>query len=167
MDFAHDVSDRVFYIDEGVIYEEGTPEAIFDNPQREKTRAFIYKLKIFNYEINSVGFDMVTMNAQVEIFCRKYNIAPRKIYNVQLVLEELIMEIFKHCYAGSKPDMGFAIAYAEDEISISLTYIADEFNPFAHATDDMDGLGMVLVKNFSKQQDHSFVNGQNRINIKL
>lgn len=167
MTFAQDVSDRVFYIDEGVIYEEGAPEAIFVNPQREKTRAFISKLKIFNYEIKSIGFDMVTMNAQVEIFCRKYNITSGKIYGVQLVLEELIMEVFKRCYAGSQPDIGVTIAYVEDDISISLTYIADEFNPFAHVTDDMDGLGMVLVKNFSRQQDHSFVNGQNRINIKL
>jgi polar amino acid transport system ATP-binding protein len=33
MAFARDVSNRVFYMDEGLIYEEGTPEQIFGNPQ--------------------------------------------------------------------------------------------------------------------------------------
>lgn len=42
--FAKEVSDRVFYMDEGVICEEGTPAQIFDDPQKEKTRAFISKL---------------------------------------------------------------------------------------------------------------------------
>ena len=32
MDFARDVSNRVFYMDEGTIYEEGTPQQIFENP---------------------------------------------------------------------------------------------------------------------------------------
>ena len=41
MDFARDVSNRVFYMDEGTIYEAGTPQQIFERPQKEKTRAFI------------------------------------------------------------------------------------------------------------------------------
>ncbi|MEN6328179.1 MAG: amino acid ABC transporter ATP-binding protein [Syntrophomonas sp.] len=168
MGFARDVADRVLYVDEGGIYEEGTPEEIFDNPQKEKTRAFISKLKTFNYEIHSTGFDMVTMNAQIELFCQKYNITPKEIYTLQLVLEELFMEIFLKCYAGSQPHMEFTIAYSDEhnDISISMTYLADEFNPFAYGM-DMDSLGMVLVKKFSKQQEHLYANGKNQINIKL
>ena len=41
MRFARDVANRVFYLDEGVLYEEGTPQEIFENPKREKTRQFI------------------------------------------------------------------------------------------------------------------------------
>ena len=36
MEFARDVSNRVFYMDEGLIYEEGTPEEIFGSPQRRR-----------------------------------------------------------------------------------------------------------------------------------
>ena len=38
MNFARSISNRVFYMDEGGIYEDGAPEQIFENPQREKTR---------------------------------------------------------------------------------------------------------------------------------
>ena len=36
MEIARSISSRVFYMDEGIIYEEGTPQQIFENPQREK-----------------------------------------------------------------------------------------------------------------------------------
>ena len=49
MKFARDVSTRVFYMDEGVIYEEGTPDQIFDDPKKDRTRAFIHHLKRFQY----------------------------------------------------------------------------------------------------------------------
>ncbi len=44
MGFARQVADRVVFIDEGVIVEEGTPAAIFDNPQQDRTRRFLSKV---------------------------------------------------------------------------------------------------------------------------
>lgn len=41
MDFAKEVSDRVVFMDKGVIAEEGTPEQIFNNPTVERTREFL------------------------------------------------------------------------------------------------------------------------------
>ncbi|MGM9617349.1 amino acid ABC transporter ATP-binding protein [Butyricicoccus sp.] len=41
MGFARDVADRVLFMSDGYITEEGTPEEIFDNPQQERTKAFL------------------------------------------------------------------------------------------------------------------------------
>ena len=41
MGFAREVSDRVIFMDEGVIVEENTPEKIFSNPQNERTKSFL------------------------------------------------------------------------------------------------------------------------------
>ena len=41
MHFAREVSDRVVFMDEGVICEEGTPEAIFGHPQKPRTAEFL------------------------------------------------------------------------------------------------------------------------------
>lgn len=41
MEFAKEVSDRVVFMDKGVIAEEGSPEQIFNNPQQERTREFL------------------------------------------------------------------------------------------------------------------------------
>lgn len=44
MGFARDVCDRVFFIDEGIIMEEGTPEQVFGNPQNPRTQEFLNKV---------------------------------------------------------------------------------------------------------------------------
>lgn len=41
MQFARELSDRVVFMDQGVILEEGTPEEIFANPKQERTRMFL------------------------------------------------------------------------------------------------------------------------------
>ena len=41
MNFAREVSDRVIFMADGVIQEEGTPEEIFNNPQNARTKAFL------------------------------------------------------------------------------------------------------------------------------
>ena len=41
MAFARDVADRVVFMDDGVIVEQGPPAEIFTNPKHERTRAFL------------------------------------------------------------------------------------------------------------------------------
>lgn len=43
MEFAKEVSDRVIFMDQGVIAEEGTPQQIFENPQQERTKVFLQR----------------------------------------------------------------------------------------------------------------------------
>ncbi|WNS77600.1 amino acid ABC transporter ATP-binding protein [Bacillus sp. DTU_2020_1000418_1_SI_GHA_SEK_038] len=44
MGFAREVCDRVIFMDEGIIMEEGAPEQIFSNPQNERTKSFLRKV---------------------------------------------------------------------------------------------------------------------------
>ena len=44
MGFAREVSDRVLFMADGVICEEGTPQEVFDNPQNERTQDFLRKV---------------------------------------------------------------------------------------------------------------------------
>ena len=44
MGFAREVGDRVLFVDEGRIIEEGTPKEIFENPKQERTKLFLSKI---------------------------------------------------------------------------------------------------------------------------
>ena len=44
MGFAREVADRVIFMDEGVIVEEGTPEEVLNNPKEERTKSFLDKV---------------------------------------------------------------------------------------------------------------------------
>jgi polar amino acid transport system ATP-binding protein len=39
--FARDVSDKIIFMDDGIIAEEGTPDQVIDNPSNERTRQFL------------------------------------------------------------------------------------------------------------------------------
>ena len=45
MEFARNVSDKVIFMADGVIAEEGTSEEVFDNPKSERVKAFLSKIK--------------------------------------------------------------------------------------------------------------------------
>lgn len=44
MGFAREVADRIIFMDEGIVLEEGTPEEIFDNPKMPRTKEFLSKV---------------------------------------------------------------------------------------------------------------------------
>lgn len=44
MKFARDAADEVVFVDKGVIVEKGAPEALFENPREDRTRAFLGKI---------------------------------------------------------------------------------------------------------------------------
>ena len=90
MNFARAISNRVFFMDEGGICEDGTPEQIFEHPQQEKTRRFIQRLKVLELDIKSRDYDFQGMAGQIEIYCSKNQIPLRLASRIQLVFEETV-----------------------------------------------------------------------------
>ena len=45
MGFAREVADRVLFMDDGVIVEDGTPDQVLGNPRHERTKAFITRVR--------------------------------------------------------------------------------------------------------------------------
>ena len=45
MGFARDVADRVVFMDGGVVVEQGPPSQVIGDPQHERTRAFLSRMR--------------------------------------------------------------------------------------------------------------------------
>ena len=93
MNFARAICNRVFYMDEGGIYEDGTPEQIFDHPRRENTRRFIRKLKVLELKIESRDYDFLGMAGEIQTYCSRNQIAPRTAGRIQLAFEETVERV--------------------------------------------------------------------------
>ena len=78
MRFAHDVSTRIFFMNEGVIYEDGTPQQIFENPVHSATKQFVQRIHKLVFEVDGPDFDMLDVHSQIAVFCNKYNIADKR-----------------------------------------------------------------------------------------
>jgi polar amino acid transport system ATP-binding protein len=44
MNFAREVADNVCFMRDGIVWEQGKPELLFSNPQREETRSFLSRV---------------------------------------------------------------------------------------------------------------------------
>lgn len=90
MEFAKHVANRVFYMDEGGIYEEGTAEEIFEHPQKERTRRFIQQLQTLEFTLEAGNADFVSLVSSIQNFCEKKMISRRTANRIGLFLEELV-----------------------------------------------------------------------------
>ena len=113
MRFAREASSRIFYMDEGIIYEEGPPKQIFESPRREKTRSFVLKLKSFHAEIAGETFDFYGLDGKIAEFGYKQGLAAKQISLIQLAVEELILGIIMPALGGEIP-VSLSIHYKED-----------------------------------------------------
>jgi len=162
MKFARDVSTRVLYMDEGIIFEEGPPRQIFENPQKEKTRIFVHKIRTFTYEIRSRDFDLYALNAGIETFGRRHFLPEKKIFNIQLVLEELLIQKLL-VRQGNSADITVTVGYSEESGAVDLTliYAGGQYNPFVQSA--KDDLSMIIVCKLASQSDYTFDGGKNKL----
>lgn len=162
MRFAREIANRVFYMDEGGIYEEGTPDEIFLNPKREKTIAFIKHINTFSMEICSVDFDFIGLNSGLEEFGRRNGMSQKSIYRVQSAFEELCMQIILPTL-GEEFKMQLSVAYsqAEERATMRIKYDGEMFDP-----EDSDNiLSLRLVKNAAESIGYEHVPADELANV--
>ena len=119
MAFARAISNRVFYLDEGGIYEEGSPEQIFDHPQREKTRRFIRKLKVLEISVESRHFDFPGTIGQIEQYCSRNQIGGMTSQRIQLAFEETVQDMLLPVL--SEPEIRITVEYSAEDDSAVMT----------------------------------------------
>lgn len=166
MNFAREFASRVLYMDEGGIYEQGPPEQIFGAPERPKTIAFIERLKIFEQRIESAGFDLVGMNARVEVYFQRYGLGKKRLYGLQLLLEELLVLLFREQFSESQPDIGLTVQYAGQtkEVKINLSYGGPAYDPSAGGDGD---LGVLLIRGLCRDKAYEYSETGNNLTLTL
>ena len=164
MKFAREVANRVFYLDEGGIYEDGTPEQIFDHPRREKTRQFIQRLKVFRWHAESEGFDFMEMNTAIEAFAYRHMIERQLTQKLLSVVEELGVQILLR-ENRSFTSMDIAIEYSEDrgEAQLTVSFPDVGFDPLR----DGNEISLAIVRNAVKDIRFSAEDGTARVDAAL
>lgn len=145
MKFAYDVSTRIFFMNEGVIYEEGTPQQIFKNPQREATRAFTNRIRTLSSYVNSADFDIYEFLGQVGQFCMHYGIIDK-----QRAIEHIIDEFLSTLLKPEERPVSFTLNYSEKDYSLTLTIKIEGLEESPLARQSADELALNIVRGMSK-----------------
>ena len=168
MKFARDVSTRIFYMDQGEIYEDGSPEQVFGDPKRERTRAFIRKLRTYSFRVEDKSFDFYALTAGLDNFARKYLLTPRQANALQLAAEELLLNKLLPEISGN-PDMTITAGYSEETGAVELSFAWPSHeapaDPFAERNED--DLSLLLLGGLVKAHTLSREDGNNLLRVEL
>ncbi len=152
MNFARAIANRVFYMDEGGIYEEGTPEQIFEHPKKEKTRWFIKKLKVLEFEIHNKNYDFLGTQSEIAGYCSKNQVSRKMSNHIQLAFEELVQQLL--IPQMEKPDIRIVIEYSQEKekTDFSVCYGGKRYNP----AEEEGGLAFAVLKSAAENIEYTW-----------
>ena len=166
MRFARNVSTRVFYMDDGGIYEEGPPEQIFDHPVKEKTRQFIMRLKTLRIEIEDADPDYAGILRRMEGFASEAMISPAGFSRLSLVFEELVYQnllpFLREERKGFPVRTEIEYSDAGNQICMNVTYGGEHYNPLKEGNE----LSLLMLRNLTEEMEYMH-EGENRITVRL
>ena len=161
MRFSRSICNRVFFMDEGVIYDDDVPEVIFDDPQKEKTRRFIHQLKVLELMIESDTFDFLGDGAEIDRYCRKNQLSPRHANRIRSVIEELVKQILLPELTDPKVNVLVEYSEKEDRTMITVKYNGPAFDP--NGTDN--DIALAMLRNAAGNIVHSSISEDDYTNL--
>ena len=120
MKFAHDVSTRLFFMYDGYIHEDGSPEQIFDHPIHSATKAFIQRIRKEVFEIEGPDFDFLGMHSAISAFCHKYGISEK-----EETAHRLIDKMLDGAMAPYRP-ITVRITHSEQTLVTALDFMVEQ-----------------------------------------
>ena len=161
MSFARDVSTRIFYMDEGVIYEEGSPEDIFENPKREKTRFFINRIKSLQYVIENKDYDWYNFTGQIYDFTQKHFINKTESNKLVLIIEETLQLL------DLSNRVNINIEYSEKSKDIICQIEQINKKEILFGKEDNNDISTLLIKGMCRDIKEELVNNDYRVTFSI
>ena len=164
MQFARDVSTRVLYMDQGIIYEEGPPSQVFDNPQKEATRTFINRIRNLEWLTEDYEhFDIYALTTEVEQLCEKHFLGPARKNDIMHLVEETMQlclgtdnqpeTLSRRELIRQTGGILLFVSYAEKTNQINVRFSADaRLETILNSARDEDGLGMMIINGLTAGQ---------------
>jgi polar amino acid transport system substrate-binding protein len=147
MRFARQVSSRVLFFAEGIVYEDGTPDRLFEHPQRECTRQFIQQIHETVFNIESEYFDWFAMMSQMEQFCQQYNLSHQQITSMLHVVDESL-NILGSDGRSIQPGTRLTLSYTEKDDTLQFNINCPEAVSSDVFDSDGDELALTILRNF-------------------
>lgn len=152
MRFAKDISTRVFYMDQGEIYEEGTPSQIFEHPVRRNTQVFINRIRECEYTVEKDN-DFYGMMGRFISFCQRNGFSARWTDSVSHLIEEGLI------ITGGTPGITICLSYSENRSEGRVVFTCPEQIPADLLDSEDNFISAAMIRNIA----HSCVVDGNRL----
>ena len=161
MRFARNIASNILFLAEGGVYEEGSPDQIFDNPQKDLTRRFIYRSRMYEEALNKTDIDIYELCSRIRQYAIAYGLTRKQSKGSEYFCEELIYPLIMFNNAVLR------IIADENRNEYSITAEFKGLNKDPLSLECIDELGLSIVKAYSSSLNSSCINGIWQINATI
>lgn len=161
MRFARNIASNILFLAEGGVYEEGSPDQIFDNPQKDLTRRFIYRSRMYEEALNKTDIDIYELCSRIRQYAIAYGLTRKQSKGIEYFCEELIYPLIMFNNAVLR------IIADENRNEYSITAEFKGLNKDPLSLECIDELGLSIVKAYSSNLNSSCINGIWQINATI
>jgi polar amino acid transport system ATP-binding protein len=144
MRFARNASTRVFYMDRGELWEAGPPQQIFEHPIRQETHDFIFRVRSWEWTIDSSTPDLPAMEASLAAYCQRQFMGRHATNACQHIVEEVALEhLVQRAREQKNPNPGIRLTLSAGEGGIDTVFSVDyrsmlaNGDPLENTSDDL------------------------------
>ena len=150
MRFARDASTRVFYMDRGELWEEGSPEQIFEHPRRQETHDFIFRVRSWEWDVDTTSPDIPAMEASLGHYCHRQFMSRHAANRCQLILEETVsggLIPFAHKCGITHPHIHVTLVAGEGgkDTLLTLDYRGELTEDISEVEETMDRYSLSII----------------------
>ena len=136
LDFARGIATRIVFMADGMIREEGPTEEILNNPQYDRTQAFVRKNSGFYRELNSRVFDSYEFEGAIETFAAEKLVSPERRRILCDALKIILLRmIFPHV---SRIVLTLDVKPENGDVVVTAQYPGNGFDPLTRSGADAE-----------------------------
>ena len=147
MRFAKNVASKVIFLAEKGIYEQGTPEKIFDNPSRPLTQRFLYRSRMLERKLEKGNLDLPSLSTELRKFLSDYETNNKQKQLVSYVCDELIYPLFDKEESINYCDLKLMCSESSDHHILQLDFPDLKDDPLNNPY--VDELNIKILEHYS------------------
>ena len=148
MRFARKIASRVIFLAEKGIYEEGSPEQVFDNPRKILTRRFLYRSRMFETVLEADKLDLFSLVSTLQDFLRRYQTNEKQKQLLPVICDELLQPLF---HAAAMPATRITLGLVCSESGSNHTMLLNVKGIDSDPLDQpyLDDLNLSILENYT------------------
>jgi len=132
--FAKSVANRVFYLDQGTVYEEGTPDEIFVCPKKERTIQFIRSLSHLDLLVTEENHNLALEIEKIYTFCISKGIDTKRTHNICSGYEEYLNMLYNYAFADIRT-VRFTLEFETSTNKVFLSFVPYSLKDWSEVQD--------------------------------
>ena len=129
MELIRNLCNRVIFLNDGIVFEEGTPDEIFEHPKKAATRRFVRQLRVLEFDVESKNFDFIGNNTRVQQFAFANAIPHHLQERLVAILEELYQMVIIQPLEDNKMHIAFEFNRKEKTIRGDVKFTGPYIDP--------------------------------------